>query len=58
VVSDYLSEGNFGMDELAAMPENLKEIQKITIRDAVADYLRSNKILSAMNDNRWVRKKR
>ncbi len=58
VVSDYLSEGNFGMDELAGMPENLKEIQKITIRDAVADYLRSNKTLTAKNDNRWVRKKR
>jgi len=58
VVSDYLSEGNFGMDELAGMPESQKEVQSITIRDAVADYFKSKMIISSTNDKRWIRKKR
>ncbi len=52
----YLAEGNSGMTKLAFLSEERFENTKILIRDAVAEYIRTNSPLRIQIDGRWKKK--
>jgi len=52
----YLAEGNSGMTKLAFLPDDRFTNTKILIRDAVANYIKTNSPLKIVIDGRWQKK--
>lgn len=52
----YLAEGNSGMTKLAFLPEDRFFNTGILIRDAVANYIKTNSPLNITIDGRWKKK--
>ena len=55
-MSSYLAEGNGGMTPLSFLPGDRFEFTGITIRQAVADFIKRHSPLKISTDGRWQRK--
>jgi 5'-nucleotidase/UDP-sugar diphosphatase len=56
VVTDYLAEGNSGMDLLLQIDQANVARTGILLRDAVSEYIQSHSPLNIKLDGRWIRK--
>ncbi len=54
VCTNYLIEGNSGLDFLAAIPDSLVELSQIKTSEAVERYVRRHSPLKPRIDDRWV----
>ena len=54
--TDYLAEGNSGLDALAEVPEERIDRTGIILREAVTEYVRNHSPLKIKTDGRWIRK--
>ncbi|MFH1843571.1 MAG: bifunctional UDP-sugar hydrolase/5'-nucleotidase [bacterium] len=54
VLTNYLMEGNSGLDFLTAVPETDIELTQITTAEAVEHYLRENSPVRPRIDQRWL----
>ncbi|RMH63020.1 MAG: bifunctional metallophosphatase/5'-nucleotidase [Calditrichaeota bacterium] len=53
--TDYLAEGNSGLDALAEVPEERIDRTGIILREAVTEYVRNHSPLKIKTDGRWVK---
>ncbi len=54
--SSYLAEGNGGMTPLSFLDDRFFDFKKITVRDAVMQYIKKHSPLQVVEDGRWKRK--
>ena len=52
--ADFIAEGNLGLTVLADLPERYQYFTGITIRDAVAEYIKAHTPLSPKYDKRYL----
>jgi 2',3'-cyclic-nucleotide 2'-phosphodiesterase (5'-nucleotidase family) len=56
VTTDYLAEGNSGMDLLSEVDEQQIARTGILLRDAVSSYIQENTPLAVRTDGRWKKR--
>jgi len=55
-MTEYLAEGNYGMNKLAYLPDEKFNYTGIIVKEAVVNYIRKNSPLNIETDGRWKRK--
>jgi len=53
--TDFLLQGNAGLEVLTTIPENQIVRYELSLRDAIANYFKNNSPVKTKIDNRWVR---
>lgn len=53
VTTEYLAEGNYGMDKITYLPENAFEYTAVTVSAAVEAYIKAHNPLAIEKDSRW-----
>lgn len=54
--TEYLAEGNYGMDRLTNLPATNFTFTKIRIQEAIATFIKNSSPLKLSADRRWVKK--